>query len=145
MERDHQDTAGYQRLPRPDAPDPPDDPAARHGYQARDRGVRRARRVSNWTAAALIAGVAATTGYFAHASQPAAPAAGATTGPATTGAAGTATAGTATAGTGAHKACPAAPVATSGGSGVTVTRPPSGNCAGGNSGTVRPAWSGRDD
>jgi hypothetical protein len=135
MERDHQDRPGYQRLPRPDAPEPPDDPAARQGYQTRDRGVRGGRRVSNWTAAALIAGVAATTGYFAHASQPAAPAAGATTG----------AAGTATAGTGAHKACPAAPVATSGGSGVTVARPAGGNCAGGNSGTVRPAWSERDD
>jgi hypothetical protein len=30
-------------------------------------GARHTRRVSNWTAAALIAGVAATTGYLAHA------------------------------------------------------------------------------
>jgi hypothetical protein len=30
-------------------------------------GARYGRRVSNWTAAALIAGVAATTGYLAHA------------------------------------------------------------------------------
>ena len=98
----------------------------------RDGGVRGVRRVSNWTAAALIAGVAATTGYFAHASQPAAPAAGAM-------------AGTATTGTGAHRACPVAPVATSGGSGVAAAMPTSGNYASGSGGTVMPAWSGRDD
>ena len=34
---------------------------------ARERGLRRSRRVSNWTVAALIAGVAAATGYLAHA------------------------------------------------------------------------------
>jgi hypothetical protein len=33
---------------------------------ARDRGVRSSRRTSTWTAAALIAAVAATTGYLAH-------------------------------------------------------------------------------
>jgi hypothetical protein len=33
---------------------------------ARDRGVRSTRRTSTWTAAALIAAVAATTGYLAH-------------------------------------------------------------------------------
>ena len=100
----------------------------------RDGGVRRVRRVSNWTAAALIAGVAATTGYFAHASQPAAQAVGAATGTAPTTGAGAH-----------HKACPAAPVATSGGSGVTAAMPSSGNCAGRGSGTVMPVWSGRDD
>ena len=36
------------------------------GYH-RDGGVLRSRRASTWTAAALIAGVAATTGYLAHA------------------------------------------------------------------------------
>jgi hypothetical protein len=135
MERDHEDTTGYRRLPSPDPSYPDDTSFARQAGMTRDGGVRRVRRVSNWTAAALIAGVAATTGYFAHASQSAAPAAGAPT----------STAGTATAGTGAHKACPAAPVATSGGSGVTAAVPVSGNCAGGSSGTVVPAWSGRDD
>jgi hypothetical protein len=43
---------------------------ARGGYpppeNARDRGVRASRRTSTWTAAALIAAVAATTGYLAH-------------------------------------------------------------------------------
>lgn len=32
----------------------------------RDFGARQARRASNWTAAALVAGVAVTTGYLAH-------------------------------------------------------------------------------
>ena len=32
----------------------------------RDYGIRASRRASTWTAAALIAGVAATTGYLAH-------------------------------------------------------------------------------
>lgn len=138
MESDHEGTAGYRRLPPPGPPYPDDTSFARQAGMTRDGGVRRVRRVSNWTAAALIAGVAATTGYFAHASQTNAPTGGATTGTA-------GTPGTATAGTGAHKACPAAPVATSGGSGVTAAVPASGNCAGGSSGTVRPAWSGRDD
>jgi hypothetical protein len=35
------------------------------GY-TRDGGIRSSRRASSWTAAALIAGVAATTGYLAH-------------------------------------------------------------------------------
>ncbi len=44
-------------------------PPPRHwqrGY-ARENGIGSARRASTWTAAALIAGVAATTGYLAHA------------------------------------------------------------------------------
>ena len=36
------------------------------GYP-RDYGIRASRRASTWTVAALIAGVAATTGYLAHA------------------------------------------------------------------------------
>jgi hypothetical protein len=134
MERDHEGTTGYRRLPPPEPSYPDDTSFGRQAGMSRDGGARTVRRLSNWTAAALIAGVAATTGYFAHASQTAAPT-GATTG----------TAGTATAGTGAHKACPAAPVATSGGSGVTAAMPASGNCAGGSNGTVMPVWSGRDD
>jgi hypothetical protein len=35
-------------------------------YEPRDYGVRRTSRVSSWTAAALVAGVAVTTGYLAH-------------------------------------------------------------------------------
>lgn len=44
-----------------------DEPEARYAPQWRDSSVRRTRRASNWTAAALIAGVAATSGYFVHA------------------------------------------------------------------------------
>ncbi len=72
------------------------------------------RRVSNWTAAALIAGVAAATGYFAHHQPPATPATrSVTTVPGATAAS-------------PHKPTLGAPVATSGGSGVTVTTGPNG-------------------
>lgn len=132
MERDHDDAPGYQRLPRPDASYPGDTSPAWQAGMTRDSGIRRTRRASTWTAAALIAGVAATAGYFAHAS-PAATPTGVTTGaPAT---------GTATH----HKACLAAPVATSGGSGVTAVMPASGSCAGGGGATAVPAWSERDN
>lgn len=46
------------RLPGYDYPTP--------ASRARDEGIRRSRQASTWTAAALIAGVAATTGYLAH-------------------------------------------------------------------------------
>jgi len=56
---------------------------ARAGYIergfVRERGMRTSRRASTWTAAALIAAVAATTGYLAH-SIPAATTSGNTTG-----------------------------------------------------------------
>lgn len=35
-------------------------------YQPREYGIRRTRHTSAWTAAALVAGVAVTTGYLAH-------------------------------------------------------------------------------
>jgi len=41
------------------------------GVIAREDGLRLLRRMSNWTAAALIVGVAATTGYLAHSNPPA--------------------------------------------------------------------------
>jgi hypothetical protein len=72
------------------------------------------RRASNWTAAALIAGVAAATGYFAH--HP--PAATPSTSIVTTVPGGTAV--------GSHKPSLNAPVATTSGSGVTVTTGPKG-------------------
>jgi hypothetical protein len=82
----------------------------------RDEGVRRVRRMSNWTAAALVAGVAVTTGYFAHAAtgasqQATTPGTVSTGPPGTTGQPGTTAPG--------HKASVTHPVATSGGSGVT--------------------------
>ncbi len=66
------DARGRRRL------DPPaeDDWAAgsatrRRAVERRDTGVRQTRRISSWTAAALVAGVAASAGYFAHAAMPA--------------------------------------------------------------------------
>ena len=78
-------------------------------------GVRRARQASNWTAALLIAGVAASTGYFAHHAPPATPATSAVT-----------SVPSGTAATGGHKPSLSAPVATSSGSGVTVGTGPGG-------------------
>jgi len=61
------DATGRRRL------DPPaeDDWAARsagrrRAVERRDTGVRQTRRISSWTAAALVAGVAASAGYFVH-------------------------------------------------------------------------------
>lgn len=48
----------------PEYPPPP--PGWWPGGYPRDSGIRSSRRASSWTAAALIAGVAATTGYLAH-------------------------------------------------------------------------------
>jgi hypothetical protein len=116
MDRDDAERPGWVRLPGYD-----DDT----GYQRdagpwrgaaspRAGGVRRLRRASNWTAAALIAGVAAATGYFAH--HPPAPA------PATSSV--TAVPGGTAAGP--HKPSLNTPVTTSGGSGVTVGTGPGG-------------------
>ena len=87
----------------------------RRGAGARMSGVRRARQASNWTAALLIAGVAASTGYFAHHAPPATPATSAVP-----------SVPSGTAATGAHKPSLSAPVATSSGSGVTVGTGPGG-------------------
>ena len=78
----------------------------------RDSGVRPSRRASTWTAAALIAGVAATTGYLAHAIPATGGTSGTTTGNGTTRPAGKTTV--------VKPGTPAvtAPVATSGGSGA---------------------------
>jgi len=117
MDRDDAERPGWVRLPGYD-----DDT----GYQRdagpwrgaaspRAGGVRRLRRASNWTAAALIAGVAAATGYFAHHAPPAAPTVTTVTGTAP---------GTGTAGPG--KPTLSSPVAASTGSGVVVTTGPGG-------------------
>lgn len=74
-------------------------------------GVRRVRKMSNWTAAVLVAGVAVTSGYFAHAATVATQAAG------YSGSSGQGQPGTAVTG---HKASLTHPVVTSGGSGVTA-------------------------
>jgi hypothetical protein len=76
-------------------------------------GLRQVRRLSNWTALALIASTAAATGYFARAgASHASPYR----------AAGQAGATGATP-SGRHQACVTVPVATSGGSGVTRQAP----------------------
>lgn len=105
MDHDYEERPERVRLP-----DYEDPPYPRGAARARAGGVRKMRRASNWTAAALIAGVAAATGYFAHHPAPAAtPATSSVT---------TVPGGTTT---GPHKPALNSPVATSGGSGVTVT------------------------
>jgi hypothetical protein len=110
--------SGWRRPTRPDESAPPG-----RAVPGRDRGIQQARRMSNWTAAALIAATAATTGYFAHASRStAAPSAAAGAGSASSTAPGT------------HRPCITVPVATSGGSGVTA-RAPAAACGSGTSGS----------
>jgi hypothetical protein len=89
--------------------DPDGEPAAQ-----RTSGIRHVRRVSNWTAAALIVGTGAATVALAHQAFPAAaPTAGAAS--VMTGAGATASTPGATGPQATH------PVATTSGSGVTVT------------------------
>jgi hypothetical protein len=104
---------GIGRVPLPGFGDSgPADPASRPA-PARSDGIRHARRLSNWTAAALIVGTGAATVALAHQAYPAAaPAAGTTS---ATGAGGAAT----TQGTAGPQATHS--VATTSGSGVTVT------------------------
>ena len=109
MDHDYEEQPGWVRLPGYE-----EDVSYPRGARSRASGVRRVRRASNWTAAALIAGVAAATGYFAHHQPAAAPATSSVSGvPGSTAA-------------GVHKPTLNAPVATSGGSGVTVTTGPNG-------------------
>lgn len=86
-----------------------DDTAARAARQRsigrRDASVRRTRKISGWTAAALVAGVAAGAGYFAHAT----PVPTVSTG----------TSGQAVVGSTGQKPSLTHPVVTSGGSAVT--------------------------
>ena len=110
MDHDYEEQPGWVRLPGYE-----EDPSYQRGAaRSRASGVRHVRRASNWTAAALIAGVAAATGYFAHHQPAAAPVTSSVSGvPGSTAA-------------GVHKPTLNAPVATSGGSGVTVTTGPNG-------------------
>lgn len=105
MDEDHHEQPRWVRLP---AHDDERDSASGSG-RARASGLRQVRRASNWTAATLIAGVAAATGYFAHHTQPAVPAT-TTVAPGAPGSASTASPGT--------PALPS-PVATSRGSAVS--------------------------
>jgi hypothetical protein len=83
--------------------------------------------MSNWTAAALLAGVAATSGYFLHATPVTA---------ATTVITGQPQAGSATVSGGSHKPTLVHPVATSSGSGVTAGAPSNGAVGRAGSGVV---------
>ena len=99
--------AGQVRLPGPGG-------AAADRRQARDDGVRHVRRMSNWTAAALLAGTGAATVALAHHAFPvSAPAASAVS--TTTGVGGTAVTNAAGGPQVSHS------VATASGSGVVVT------------------------
>jgi hypothetical protein len=71
MDEEYHQRTGWVRPPADD-----DECASAPGSgRARAGSVRRMRQASNWTAATLIAGVAAAAGYFAHHPQPAVPAA----------------------------------------------------------------------
>ena len=70
MDEEHDQRPGWVRLPAYDREGDSPEGSGR----ARASSVRRVRRASNWTAAALIAGMAAAAGYFAHHTQPAVPA-----------------------------------------------------------------------
>jgi hypothetical protein len=113
MDSDREDRGG--RVPLPGFGDPArDDWASRSQPAGRRDGIRHARRMSNWTLAALIAGTGAATVALAHQVSHTATAAG-TTAAATTGAGTTATAHGASGPHVGHS------VATTSGSGVTVT------------------------
>jgi hypothetical protein len=118
------------RLPGADDENPRYDAAwlaaapSRTGHDRKNRGIREGRTVANWTVAALIAGMAGATGYFAH--HPATQAVGT----AQYIPSGTASSGATVHGPGSHAAI-SQPVATSGGSGVTVGSGPAGGGPGG--------------
>lgn len=104
---DHEDERpGRVRLPGHEPPGP--------AASSRSDGVRRVRRAGNWTAAALIAGVAAASGYFAHHLPPGSVATQAPVGGQA------AAAGHGVTAARPHPSSGSAPVATSGGSGVAV-------------------------
>lgn len=118
---DSQHPSSRRPPPVPGGPSPAEARAA-----SRDGGIRRVRRLSNWTAAALVAATAVTAGYFARASA-SAPRPAAVT-------------GAQSQAPNSHQPCVTSPVAISGGSGVTTTVPAaaSPSCAAGTNGT-RPA------
>ena len=120
---DHEYGPSRRRLPGYD--DDSWNPGVREARTRRDDGVRRVRRMSNWTAAVLDAGVAATSGYYAHAATVANP---------TTGYSGTTNQGQpGTTNTG-HKPSLVHPIVTSGGSGVTAGGSAGGSGSSGSSG-----------
>jgi hypothetical protein len=117
MERDREDRPERVRLTEAEDDYYTRRPGEFRAARYREYGVRRSRQVSNWTAAVLVAGAAAASGYFAHAA--ATPVVAGTTQPGTT-VSGSAAPGSAASGTAGQKATVAHPVVTSGGSGVIV-------------------------
>jgi len=118
---DPQDLPSWRRLPGPGEPAPQEARA-----RSRDRGLRQVRRLSSWTAVALVAATAATAGYFARAhpaTQPPVPVAGVHS---------------QAPGSGPGQQCVTVPVAVSGGSGVTATVPAQ-SCAAATGGAPSPA------
>lgn len=107
---DPQDQSSWRRLPGPAESRP-----------SRDRGLRHVRRLSGWTAVALVAATAATAGYFGRGSASTAKPATVVSGAPSTAAK-------------PGQPCVTVPVATSGGSGVT-TQVPVRTCAPGVTGT----------
>jgi hypothetical protein len=115
---EHQEPSPRRRLPGQAEPGPDEVRAA-----SRDRGLRHVRRLSNWTAAALVAATGITAGYFSHATAHAPRPAAAT--------------GVQSQARGSNQPCVTVPVATSGGSGVTAATVPS-SCAAGQNKTQPP-------
>jgi hypothetical protein len=128
MDSDREDRGGRVPLPgfgdpapghaAPGDPDPRDWASRAGDAPGRRDGIRHARRMSNWTLAALITGTGAATVALAHHAFPTATTAGTTAGTTAVTAAG---AGTATTAHGASGPQVAHSVATTSGSGVTVT------------------------
>lgn len=108
MDKNGQDPPPRHRLP---AADGDEHPQPGRVVPGRDLGLRRVRRLSNWTAASLVAAAAVTAGYFARGSVSTVPVTAKPTG----------TAAAAPAGT--RQPCISTPVAVSGGSGVTARAP----------------------
>jgi hypothetical protein len=112
---DHGDPSPWRRLPGPgDAV--PEQQAGSERVRARHRGLRHVRRLSNWTAAGLVAATAVTAGYFARAGA-------GTSAQQATSASGSQSKAPASSSNQACTTAITAPVAVSGGSGVTATVP----------------------
>jgi len=120
---DHRDPSLWRRLPGPEDA-VPEGEADGGRARARHRGLRQVRRLSNWTAVGLVAATAVTAGYFARAST------SASTGTSPQQAAPVSGPHSKVPASSSNKACATAvttaviaPVAVSGGSGVTGTVP----------------------
>lgn len=116
----HQDPSPRPRPRGPGQPPGPEKARAASRY----RGLRHVRRLSNWTAAALVAATGITAGYFAHAAAHAPRPAAA--------------AGAQSQAQGSQQPCVTVPVATSGGSGATAATVPSSSCTTGQNGSQPP-------